>query len=49
MISFFSGATGMIVGIVIVIAVLVIIYCMMQKQAVQFQVKPMRSLSKTDE
>lgn len=36
MISFFSGATGMIVGIVIVIAVLVIIYCMMQKQAVQF-------------
>lgn len=36
MISFFSKATGMIVGIVIVIAVLVIIYCMMQKQAVQF-------------
>lgn len=36
MISFFSGATGMIVGIVIVIAVLVIIYCMMQRQAVQF-------------
>ena len=34
--SFFSGATGMIVGIVIVIAVLVIIYCMIQKQAVQF-------------
>lgn len=36
MISFFSGATGMIVGIVFVIAVLVIIYCMMQRQAVQF-------------
>ena len=36
MISFFSGATGMIVGIVFVIAVLVIIYSMMQRQAVQF-------------
>ena len=34
--SFFSGITGMIVGIVIMIAVLIIIYCMMQRQAVQF-------------